>query len=135
MRTAVPLFIYGGIAQPEVGRHVDDLQALRQVADDDLARRVRQAAKNGLDLGPIGLFVLDEGGEFQMGEMRKHLRHRFAGMRIGGEHSDLDARMARGQSHQIGAGIARSTDDADLDPGHAFSSFDRSAGLSNKRLL
>ena len=53
-------------------------------------------------------------------EMRKDLRHRLAGMRVGGERDDLDVRMARGEAHEVGAGIAGRAENADPDLLHGL---------------
>src|SRR5215210_4936191 len=76
---------------------------------------MRQSAEHGVDARPIRLLVLDEARQCQPAEMRKNLLDRLAGMRIGGEHRDIHARMAGRQAHEIGARVARGSDDANPD--------------------
>ena len=48
---------------------------------------------------------LDEFGQVEATEMRKHLRHRLSGLTLGGQRAQFDLRMARKKSHEFGARI------------------------------
>ena len=104
---AIPFGVDLGIAQPEVGRHVDDLDAVGQLGDLAMSGAVRQRAEHDVDLAPINLVGGDEGGKIKARKMREDLGERLARMTLGNERFDLDVRMARGEPHHIRAGIAR----------------------------
>ena len=55
--------------------------------------------------------------------MRKHLAHGLAGVRIGGQSGDFNARVRGRQTHKIGAGVPRGADNGSPDPvlGHSSS--------------
>jgi hypothetical protein len=54
---AVPLLVFRKIAQPEVGREIDDLQVARQRLDDLLARRVRERAEDEVDARKVDVLI------------------------------------------------------------------------------
>ena len=90
----VPLGIEFRIAQAEIGRHVDDLDALRELGDLGVRRAVRQAAEDDVDLVPVDLVGGDERRRIEAGEMREDLRQGLPGMALGDQRGDLDARDA-----------------------------------------
>ena len=118
MLVPVPFRVGRHVAQPEIRRHVDDLD-LRIGGEhrrgDLLRRAVRQAAEDGVEPGPVHLLPFDQARQVEHEEMRKDLRHRLAGMRVGGERDDLDVRMPGGEADEVGAGIAGCAENADPD--------------------
>ena len=53
VRMAVPVLVDRRVAQPEVGREVDDLEVARQLRHHLLGRRVRQGAEGEVDPRPV----------------------------------------------------------------------------------
>ena len=133
---AVPFGVDRHVGEAKIRRHVDHLH-LRVCGEhrgSDLLRgAVRQPAEDGVELRPVDLLPFDEGRQVEHEEMRKDLRHRLAGMGVGGERRDLHVRMARGEAYQVGAGIAGRAENADPDPVHRLGSAGetrlRSSGL------
>ena len=114
---AVPGLVGLRVAEPEVGRHVDelDLRVLGQHRRGDLlGGAVRQAAEDGVDAAPVGILDRGEARQVDEAEMRKDLGHRLAGMGIGGERRDLHPRVEEREADEVGAGIAGCAEHADL---------------------
>ena len=103
---AIPFGVDGRIAEPEVGRHVDDPDASRQLRNLGVGGGVRQAAKGDVDLIPIDLVGGDERRQAEACKMREHLGQPLAGMPLRDQGGDGNVGMARGQPDQVGAGIA-----------------------------
>jgi hypothetical protein len=110
---AVPLLVCVRIAQPEVRRHVDDLDVVRQGDDDLLAGGVRQAAERGINAAPVDLVIGDHGRQTQTGKVRVYGLYRLAGVGVGGQRHDFHVRVGHGQSHQIRPGVPGCADDSD----------------------
>ena len=67
---------------------------------------------------PVDLLPGDQLRQVEHEEMRKHLAHRLAGMRVRGQRDDLDVRMPGGEADEVGARIARCAENADPDLFH-----------------
>ena len=115
---AVPGLVGLGVAEPEVGRHVDelDLRVLRKHRPGDLLRgAVGQAAEDGVDAAPVGVLDGGEARQLDEAEMREDLGHGLAGMGVGGERRDLHLRMEEGEADEVGARVAGGAQHADPD--------------------
>ena len=122
MRVAVSVLVELRVAQPEIGRQVDDLGSARQRLDDRLRRRMRQAAEHDVQPGHVDVVDLHQRRQVVDRELREDLADRLAGLALGGECSDLGARMIAQQAQQLRPGIAAGTEDAD--PARSFPSLD-----------
>ena len=60
---SIPLRISVGILQPEISRHIQNLQMLGQSGDNVLRGRVRKPADHRIDIGPIGIFYRHQSGQ------------------------------------------------------------------------
>ena len=103
---AIPLGIGAGIAQAKIGRHVDDLDALRELADLAMRRAMRKPAKDDVDLLPVGFLGTHKRGQSQACEMREDLGEDLAGMPLGDQRGDPNCGMQRREPDHVGAGIA-----------------------------
>ena len=115
VRMAVPRGVGVHVAQPEIGRHVGDLQMRGQAGDDFLGRAVGQAADDDVAGVPVRLRDGHEIRQLDHAEMREHGLHRLAGMPVGGHQRDAQVRVGQDQAHEIGAGVAAGAEDADPD--------------------
>jgi hypothetical protein len=75
----------------------------------------RKTAEGGIQRRPVDLLPFDQFWQVEHEEVRKHLRHRLAGMCVGGQRDDLDVRVPRGETHEIGARIAGRAEHSDPD--------------------
>ena len=113
MGLTIPFFIFRHVAQPEIGRKIDDFQIARQGLDDSLAGGMGQRAKGQINLCKIDLLnfaKLRQGKMAQKGKDLGHLQPRLAIRRQG---DDLHLWMAGNQAHQFGPRIARCPKDRD----------------------
>mgnify|MGYP006947650501 CR=1 FL=1 len=113
MRLAIPCFIIGSRAQPEICRKINDLQIARQGRDDNLRRGMRQRAKAQINLREINLFDLLQPWQIKVAQKRKYLGHRHAGFAIRRKRCDLHAGVAGDQTHQLCPSIARCAKNCD----------------------
>ena len=66
---AVPLRVHAHVAEPEIRRHVEDLDGRiggKDGGDDLLRRAVRQSAEHRIEFGPVDLFPFREPGRSSM---------------------------------------------------------------------
>ena len=115
---AVPGLVGLGVAEPEVGRHVDELDAGiagEHRLGDLLRRAVGEAAEHRVDIAPVGVVDGGEARQVDEAEMREHLRHRLAGMGVGGQRRDLHLWMGEGEADEVGARVAGGPQHADAD--------------------
>ena len=113
VRVAVPGGIGDRVAQPEVGRHVDDLNPVRQGRDDRLRRAMGQAAEHDVNVVPVDLADGDHGRQAEPAKVRKHALDRIAGMAFGGEHADIDTGVPQQQAEEFGARVPAGTQHRD----------------------
>ena len=116
MRMAVPFGVLLRVLEAEIGREVDDLEPAREGRDHLLRRAVRQAAEDQLHLVPVRVLDLDQLGQAEGAQMRKHLAERLARVALGGEQGELGRGMAGEQADELGTRVAARTQDGDLDP-------------------
>ena len=117
VRLAVPLGVRGRVAQAEVCRQVDDVLHLGpQLGDDRLRCAVGQAAEDEVESAHRIWRVC---GELQLRVRRCQawigVDHRSADLGVAGGELDRQIRMAGAQAEELGAGEARTADDADAD--------------------
>jgi hypothetical protein len=76
---------------------------------------VRQRAEDEVDGFEFEFPDRRERRQLERGEMREDVGHRLPGLAVGGERPDRDARMAREQADQLRAGVARGSEDRDVE--------------------
>ena len=120
MLGAVPDGIGARVAQPEVGRQVDDQAGGGQRPGGDLRRpAVRQGQEQ--HVGALFQTLIDRAeDELAVGgpEPRIAGDQRLAGRLVPGGPGDLEPRMAGQQSQQLGAGVAGGAENAGSTGGH-----------------
>ena len=131
VRLAVGPLVQGRIAQPEVGREVDDLGAARHLADHVLGGAVRQAAEHHVQRAEIEVADLGQPGQAASGEVREHRLDRLAGIALRGHADDARLGMVVQQAQELGAGVAGRAQDPDAHAvrRHRRVSFDRRRGV------
>ena len=113
VRLAVGPLVQGRIAQPEVGREVDDLGAARHLADHVLRGAVRQAAEHHVQRAEIEVADLGQRGQAASGEVREHRLDRLAGIALRGHADDARLGVVVQQAQELGAGVAGRAQDPD----------------------
>ena len=114
MLVAVPLRVDRRVAQPEIGREIDDLQRPRQVADDFLAGGVRQGAEAEIDAREIDLVDLAHHRQVEMAQVREDAGHGLAGTSLGGHRDDLHRRMGGDQADELCARVPARPENCDV---------------------
>jgi hypothetical protein len=118
--------VFGRIAQPEIGRQIDDAQILRQPGDHRLAGGMGQGAEHQIDAGQIHLLDALQRRQIHMRQMREHLAHGHAGLAVARQAGDAHRRMRGDDPHQLGAGVSAGSQHRDP-VAHGWLSFPQDA--------
>jgi hypothetical protein len=112
---AVPVAVQGRVAEPEIRRHVDDLESFGQLCNDILGGAMGQTADHRVAVVPEGVPDLHQWRRGDEAKMGKDFAERLPRMGVGRQRGQFDMGMTGGEPDGVRPRVPRGADHADAD--------------------